>query len=299
MIRPMQKNGFTILELLIVMAISGFVTFTIFGLFESYTTSFYKFTKYSSMGESLDVTLINLTSDLKDSLPNSARKSTAGGVTALEFLHVLDHGQYRVSQSSLGVGDPLLFPPSVTDLSFDVLGQLNKFSEIVVGTGVGDCNSGNAHCLVVANGVDGVDAYNGDNMVTITSVSDNTAVDGSDKIYFQNIDFTVGNVFPKPSPGQRFYIVDTPVTYICDISAGTLHRYWGYSLQANQTATDTHEELLALPNPAESALLSGKVTDCSFSLSASPPLVIVVMEYNDGHGTSQVFHQIDLGLEHE
>jgi MSHA biogenesis protein MshO len=297
MIRSIPKNGFTILELLIVMALSGLVTFTIFGLFERYTTSFHKFTKYTSMGESLDVTLINITSDLKDSLPNSARISTAGGVTALEFLHVFDHGQYRVAQSSLGVGDPLLFPPSVSDLSFDVLGQLKKFSEIVVGSGVGDCSYGNAYCLAIANGVDGADAYNGDNMVTITSVSDNSAVDGSDTIYFQNIDFNVGNIFPEPSPGQRFYIVDTPVTYICDISAGTLYRYWGYSLQVNQTSVDTHEELFALSNPAESALLSDKVTDCSFSLSTLPPMVVIAMTYSDDHGTSRVFHQVDLGLE--
>jgi MSHA biogenesis protein MshO len=67
--------------------------------------------------------------------------------------------------------------------------------------------------------------------------------------------------FPLISPGNRFQIVDGPVSYVCDpgngTGNGTLTRYWGYAIAVNQPTPP--------PAPASQALLATRVSACSFT----------------------------------
>jgi MSHA biogenesis protein MshO len=78
--------------------------------------------------------------------------------------------------------------------------------------------------------------------------------------------------YPAPSPTQRFYVVGTPVSYLCQPAAagGTMRRYAGYAIQASQPVNVTLGDVLA-----------GGVTDCGFSLAA-PNLVVLRLAAGDG-----------------
>ena len=68
--------------------------------------------------------------------------------------------------------------------------------------------------------------------------------------------------FAYPSPRQRVYLIDTPVSYLCDTAAGTLTRYSGYTITSDQADRDTAVELLAAGGTA--ALMSDNMSACTF-----------------------------------
>ena len=69
--------------------------------------------------------------------------------------------------------------------------------------------------------------------------------------------------FATRSPRQRVYLIDTPVSFLCDTAAGTLTRYSGYAITSNQADRDTAAELLAAGGTA--ALMSDNLTACTFT----------------------------------
>jgi MSHA biogenesis protein MshO len=66
--------------------------------------------------------------------------------------------------------------------------------------------------------------------------------------------------FPiPPSASQRFYVVDGPVSYVCDLSAGEIRRYEGYGILLNQPVSPA----------APGRLLADNVTGCDFDYRAA------------------------------
>jgi MSHA biogenesis protein MshO len=180
-------------------------------------------------------------------------------------------GRYRAAPA----GDTLSLVPTDADTRFDVLGPFSNFSSLTTSGVPTDCVEGRAACVAIYNtGQAGTDAWNADhasgawrpdNLATLT------AVDAS-SITFDNTYFSSGvTAFPAGSPDQRFYIVDSPVSYLCDAAAAMLRRYEGYNITHPQTAVDQHAELLGLSNPAEHALVADQVTACSFTYAAGTP----------------------------
>jgi MSHA biogenesis protein MshO len=119
--------------------------------------------------------------------------------------------------------------------------------------------------VIFNTGQPGANAYSGDNIATITAALDNTAADGSDQLQFDNANFSSGlTAFPNESPRQRFQIVDTPVSYICNLVTGEISRFQDYAINAAQPTNPAAAPL----NAANSALLADRVTACSFSYAA-------------------------------
>ncbi len=69
---------------------------------------------------------------------------------------------------------------------------------------------------------------------------------------------TITNTFPLASPAQRFYIVDTPVRFICDTSTQRMDRLFGYPITAIQSTSPR----------GTSNLLVKNVTACDFVYDA-------------------------------
>lgn len=195
----------------------------------------------ADMTDIADTALRRVGRDLRLALPNSVRVTGAcdgAGSCFIEFLPVKGGGRYRAGSP----GDALEFTPSV-DTSFEVLGPMPTVA-------AGD------QVVVYNLGIAGVDAYAGNTLAT----HNRRAVSA---VGASSIGITSANALSFDSPGHRFHVIDTPVSYVCD-GAGTLWRYWGYDIQSAQTSTDSIAELDALPG-VQKAKLATNVSNCLFN----------------------------------
>ena len=62
------------------------------------------------------------------------------------------------------------------------------------------------------------------------------------------------------------FLVDGPVTYLCDTVAGTLLRYSGYAIDASQANRDSTGELLGAG--ATQSLMANQISACTFTYTA-------------------------------
>jgi MSHA biogenesis protein MshO len=179
--------------------------------------------------------------DLKLALPNSVR--TNG--TMVEFIPLRTGGRYRIE-----AGGACSAGPNDDHLAFDVADGCFKS----LGPILHDTTVTSADYLVLNNYGPGFagenqDAYAGGNRRQLAA-----AIVGQ-----QRVTYTAGTAFSQSlhdSPARRFYIVTTPVSYVCDLTAGTLTRYEGYGFNAAQPASF---------GSGTSALLANNVVDCSFT----------------------------------
>ena len=133
-----------------------------------------------------------------------------------------------------------------------------------------------AESLVIYNlGGVSADAYAGSNRTTVTN-SSNAKV----------IALNPGLRFPFSSPQQRFFIVDTPITYRCT-SSNRLLRYSGYTISAAQ------------PNPpgVTGQIQADKIASCLFTYSPGSAsrsgLVTLTITLTDAKGELvQLMHQV-------
>jgi MSHA biogenesis protein MshO len=195
--------------------------------------------------------------DIRRALPNSVRTTTSGTVTALEVLSTVDGARYRAQPPPSGTAAQALDFGSA-DTSWNVLGPFTQISKPFTST---------THHLAVFNvGDAGADAYTLTNVITpagrtIAITADGTT--GEDRVTLSPSGFR----FVYPSPSQRMFLVDGPITYLCDTGLGTLTRYQGYAIESSQASHDTHAELLSSPN-ATAALMANQLVGCSFIYTA-------------------------------
>ncbi len=252
-----RARGFTLVELVVVITIAGIVgtmaTYFIVNVMQGYDDQ----TRRAALVDAAESALRRMQRDVRRALPNSIRLVNEGNGNGrvLELLQTLDGGRYRAAPPG-GAAELLNFAGADTD--FDMLGNLLCTTP---------CAGYTNHMLVIYNlGQAGADAYTGTNVIATGTIAVGlgTAADGVS----DHITIAPGFQFAFESPNQRFFIVDTPVTYLCDTAARTLTRYDGYNLTAAQIDTDVN--LLAAG--ATSALVANNITACTIDYQTGTSL---------------------------
>jgi MSHA biogenesis protein MshO len=228
-----RQRGFTLIEMMIVIVISGIIAAAVAVFMRAPVQSYFDTTRRAEVTDRTDTVLRRIGRDLRLALPNSVRVATVGANTAIEFLVTRSGGRYRASLTSAGTGDMLDFS-SGADNSFDVLGP-------AVQVALGDQ-------IVIYNlGIPGADAYAGDTRRAYPGAGGALA----------NIPYTAtGTPFPFSSPDNRFHVIaGSPVAYNCNLATGQLTRHAGYAIAAAQS----------VPPPVAGDLIAENVTACAFT----------------------------------
>jgi len=248
-------KGFTLIELIMVIVIVGILSTMTTSIITLPVKSYIDLERRTTLVDSAEMTLRRMKRDIRRALPNSIRITNSG--TVVELLHTSDGGRYRSKLASDGTGDFLNFLSS--DVSFDVMGSLSSVP------------SGE---LVIYNlGSVSADAYAGNNRATI----DNTST-------VDSIVLTSAKLFPLQSPQQRFFVVDTPITYSC--SSGELRRY-DNAIDSSYTISSSSPVLAGLSYKLQAKASS---LSCSFryntGTSSRAGLVTLEITVTDDAGES-------------
>ena len=110
----------------------------------------------------------------------------------------------------------------------------------------------------------GADAYELANVITPPGTT--IAIDADGSTGEDRVTVTPAFRFAYGSPTQRVFLVDGPVTYLCDTITGTLLRYSGYAIDASQANRDSAGELLGAG--ATQSLMANQIAACTFTYTA-------------------------------
>ncbi|MGH8246781.1 MAG: PulJ/GspJ family protein [Gammaproteobacteria bacterium] len=253
-------KGFTLVELVIVITILAIMAGIIATILRGPSQAIVDVQRRTQQVGIVQTALHRMTTEIRLALPYSVRVS---GANAVEFLRTFDAGRYRKQ----GAGR-LKFNQSAD--TFTVLNTLADPGGVQLGSGSTDCIGGSAFCMVVYNIGQPMTVAE----ATASGLSANAYL-GASESYEGNIatvsaaaahslSFDNSDLGPPPpqwsfgveSPGQRFHIVDTAVSYVC--SGGQITRYAGYAIQPAQP----------VPPGVAGNLLIDRVSACSFVQTA-------------------------------
>lgn len=268
-----KPHGFTLIELIVVIVITSILAVGAAQFIANPTASYFDMESRANLTDRADGTLRTMARNIRNALPNSIRVISGSDVTTdnslLEFIPVKSAGRYRESKG-VSADDPLDFTAS--NDTFDILGPTITIQ-------AGDQ-------LVIYNTSDtGLNAYeNGTNNRRAL----NTGVDLS-SLTFSGDPFTYG------SPGKRFYVVATPVTYACDMTAKTLVMYSNYAIATTQPASIS--ALDALSNVRKS-ILAENLTSCRFDyatgLTQQNSIVNITLAMTENGANLRLMHQVNV-----
>ncbi len=252
MMKRRNQQGFTLVEMIMVIVITGIIGGIVAVFIRAPIQGYVDSARRAEMTDIADTALRRVTRDLRLALPNSVRVSGVcgdGTTCYLEFIPTKGGGRYRAEAAPAGASagcgslaaDVLNF--TAADTCFEVFGPMPPVA-------VGDR-------IVVYNlGIAGADAYAGE-----TASTHNRRVVSA--VGASSISITSTNKLPFESPGHRFHVVTTPMSFACtqnsaNPAAGTLTLVTGYGWGA-------------LPSTGTANLLASNVSACNFSYD---PLVV-------------------------
>jgi MSHA biogenesis protein MshO len=218
--------------------------------------------------DAAEMALRRVSHDIRQALPNSVRVDGSGRV--IEMLNTLDGARYREGPGQITGGHNHAgqqYRLKLTGADSDGFNIAGFFQNITV-----PFTSTTERLAIYNQGVTGADAYADASLLVGRYVITNPVVttftiakddgggfDDEDQILRVGADFN----FRYASPNQRMFIVDTPVTYLCNTTNKTITRYSNYTITAAQPTDPAAAPL----STASNALLSSPVTACAFTYS--------------------------------
>ena len=113
-----------------------------------------------------------------------------------------------------------------------------------------------------------------------------------DDVDEDQVQLSASHRFRFASPARRFYLVDSPVTYLCNPASGELTRYSGYAIAQTQPVDPALAPLAA----ASASLATRRVAACNFQyqpgISQRAALVTLQLSLSEASEQIRLLHQI-------
>ncbi len=284
------RAGATLVELVVVLVIAGIMgsAMAVFGARSMQGVR--DLNRRAMLIDAAESGLRRIGRDVRSALPNSIRIDASARV--LEILHVADGARYRRRPginpgpvTHVGVSDWLSFT-AAGDAGFNLLGRLGALS-FSYGTPLA---AGTRLAIYTTSASVYSDAATAANPGVITPATTQLTI--SDDGDEDQIQLSGAFQFRFESPRQRIYVVDTPITYLCDLSGQTLTRYTGYAIAQTQPTSPGVAPL----SLAASALVTNHVGGCGFSYqpgtSQRAGLLTMTMQIAQAGEQVRLLHQV-------
>jgi MSHA biogenesis protein MshO len=262
--RRRPQAGVTLIELAITIALVGILGALIVQ-FIMPVRSYIDTSRRAALADTADTALRRIGRDLRLALPNSVRVSG----NYVEFLLVRTGGRYLAELGTVATGtcndgagttpanDVLTF--GAADTCFATIGKIPNFASI----DTTNASPSRGDFVVVFNLPPGTGAVSSANAYEFAGTGGNKAkisgkFSGTDQDRIQFLNGGPGHTFTYESPGNRFFVIEGPVSYGC--AGGTLTRYWNYDITSAQATP---------PAGASSAVIATGVSSCSFTYDTS------------------------------
>jgi MSHA biogenesis protein MshO len=290
-IRQSSISGYSLAELVLVIMICGLLAGLITSFLSRPMEGYRDLRLRASLVDLAEGSLRRMARDIRAALPNSPRVSA--GQRALELIHSADGARYRDAPGVNPTGDDHTAASDWLDLAGDTqFNVLGRFANLTFSYGT-PLPAGRRLAVYPTSTAVYVDAATSANpgRITPAATTITLADDGDeDQISLSNpFDFLFA------SPRQRLYVVDTPVSFICDLGAGTLTRYSEYSIVGAQPTNP----LVAPLNLANAALMADHVSACQFDYDPGTPtrsgLVTLDLTLTQGGEQIRLLHQVHVG----
>ena len=254
---PSANKGFTLIELVIVIVISGILAGIITSFITQPVQGFIDLSRRATLVYSAESALRRMQRDIRRALPNSIR--VASGGTAIEMINTVEGARYRSAPPPGNPDNRLEFDRA--DADFDILGNASSIG--VSGLRVAVYNTGDVDASgVPVNGLNayaGADPVTGKNVVTPAT----TTVTISDSGDEDHINLASAFQFTHSSPSNRVYLVDSGISYVC--SGGQLLRYSNYNFSnVTQPVPPTGAGLVT-------AVMADNIAACAFTYDPGSP----------------------------
>ena len=279
-----RSSGFSLVELTVTIAITGIVAVGLSGLIRHPIEGRAAVARRAELVALGDVALDRLVEDIEAALPRSLRVGAGG--SALELMRAQAAGRYRAAAGVNDAGGSAEQDHSATDdwltlsadTSFNVLGRITP-RPVAYGSSF-------ASGTRVAIGADSAntlwrDAARSRNPGAITPAGTGISlVDDADE---DQLRLTSDHTFRAASPNGRFYLVDAPISWICDGRDASIWRVEGYAMQRRQPTNRRRAPLSSQPQ----ARAAEFVESCRFAYVPGPAdrgglvTIELVLETND------------------
>ncbi|MEM7563337.1 MAG: type II secretion system protein [Pseudomonadota bacterium] len=274
-----RQNGFSLLELITVVVILGVLAAGGGLLITRPIEAYDDMVRRQQLVDQGEMALRQIARDVRRALPNSVRVDGTG--LAVEMFNTVDGARYRDENQTLIGGPADILDFTTADSSFNLLGTLNNPATFSGSYRLAIYNTvaNTLYADAAANGVSGV--ITPDTSTVAFAVSPNYPAE-------HQITISAPFQFSQESPGQRVFLVDAPISYVCDIGNSRIVRYRGYTISAGQ--------LVPPPLDGTTDTVISQLSSCNMAYAVGTAqrggVLTIQIGIDDSGETINLLHQI-------